>query len=167
MAPLKVEPMPIDPQQTVYYKRARFTTRLPLSHRYDPSHFWLAEETPGVWRIGLTKFATRMLGDLVECRLNVASGERVIAGQTVGSIEGFKAVSDIYCVAKSEFAGGNIDLEQDPTLLDRDPYDGGWLYRVRGSPTELATDVAGYVDHLNRTIDRMLEQSQEQMGKSC
>ena len=39
--------MAFAPDQTVYYKRARFTTRLPLTHRYDRSHYWLAEETLG------------------------------------------------------------------------------------------------------------------------
>ena len=159
--------MPIDPQHTVYYKRARFTTRLPLTHRYDRSHFWLAEEAPGVWRVGLTKFATRMLGDLVECRFDIALGDLVAVGQTIGSIEGFKAVSDIYCVAAGEFAGPNAQLEQDPTLLDRDPYDRGWLYRLRGRPTESAMDVSGYIQHLDATIDRMLEKSQQQTEKSC
>ena len=159
--------MPIDPQRTVYYKRARFTSRLPVTHRYDRSHFWLAEEAPGVWRVGLTKFATRMLGDLVECRFEMAPGELVAVGQTIGSIEGFKAVSDIYCALAGDFEGGNLELAQDPTLLDRDPYDRGWLYRVRGCPTESVTDVAGYIEHLDATIDRMLEKSQQQMGKSC
>jgi glycine cleavage system H protein len=158
--------MPIDPQQTVYYKRARFTTRLPLAHRYDRSHFWLAEEAD-VWRVGLTKFATRMLGDLVECRFDLALGGLVAVGQTIGSIEGFKAVSDIYCVAAGEFAGSNPELEQDPTLLDRDPYDRGWLYRVRGRPTEAVMDVTGYIQQLDATIDRMLEESQQQREKSC
>jgi glycine cleavage system H protein len=157
--------MPIDPQQTVYYKRARFTTRLPLSHRYDRSHFWLAEETPDVWRIGLTKFATRMLGDLVEWRFEMAVGDSVAVGQTIGWIEGFKAVSDIYCVAAGEFAGPNPELEQDPTLLDRDPYDRGWLYRVRGRPAESSMAVSGYIEHLDATIDRMLQDSQQE--KSC
>ena len=159
--------MPIDPQQTVYFKRARFTTRLPLTHRYDRSHFWLAEEAPDVWRVGLTKFATRMLGDLVEWRFDMGLGDSVTVGQTIGWIEGFKAVSDIYCVAAGEFAGPNPELEQDPTLLDRDPYDRGWLYRVRGRPAESSMAVSGYIEHLNATIDRLLEESQQQTEKSC
>ena len=89
----------------------------------------------------------------------------VCVGQTIGWIEGFKAVSDIYCVAAGEFAGPNPELEQDPTLLDRDPYDRGWLYRLRGRPTELAMSVSGYIQHLDATIDRMLQDSQQE--KSC
>jgi glycine cleavage system H protein len=159
--------MPIDPQQTIYYKRARFTTRLPLAHRYARSHFWLAEEPSDVWRVGLTKFATRMLGDLVECRFEIVPSDLVAVGQTIGCIEGFKAVSEIYSVVAGEFAGSNPDLEQDPALLDRDPYDRGWLYRVRGRPTELTLDVSHYIQQLDATIDRMLEETQQQRGKTC
>jgi glycine cleavage system H protein len=158
--------MPMDPKSTVYYKRARFTSRLPLAHRYVPSHFWLAEEAPGLWRVGLTKFATRMLGDLVEFSFTIRSGAQVEVGQAIGTIEGFKAVSDLYCVASGEFAGANPDLERDPTLLDRDPYDRGWLYRLRGRPTE-TLDVTAYMQLLDATIDRMLEDSRRQEDKSC
>src|SRR6185312_12180859 len=50
----------------IAYKRSRFSTRLPTDRLYTPSHFWCAAEPEGVWRVGFTKFATRMLGDLVE-----------------------------------------------------------------------------------------------------
>ncbi len=160
--------MSIDPQQTVYYKRARFTTRLPVDRLYAQAHFWLAEENPGTWRIGCTKFATRMLGDFVELRFDVVAGETLEVGQTIGCIEGFKAVSDIYSVAEGEFAGSNGDLERDPTLLDRDPYDAGWLYRVRGRPADSAVDVQGYIALLDATVDRMLgEQQQKAKEKQC
>lgn len=148
--------MPIDPKQTVYYKRARFTTRLPIGHLYAPSHCWLKLTDPGVFRIGLTKFATRMLGDFVECDYEVASGETVSVGEAIGWIEGFKALSDIFCVAEGEFLQRNQDLDKAPTLLDNDPYDRGWLYEVRGRPADNATDVDGYVEHLDITIERML-----------
>lgn len=162
--------MPIEPANTVYYKRARFTSRLPASHRYDPSHFWLAEEEPGVFRIGFTKFAARMLGDFVEMSFNVKVGEVVELGQPIGELEGFKALSDIYCAAQGEFLGSNPAIETDPSLVDRDPYDAGWLYRVKGKPNESVLDVDGYVNLLDATIDQMLRQQaeQDQKGnKSC
>ncbi len=160
--------MPIDPQQTIYYKRARFTTRLPRNYRYARSHFWIAEEENGVFRVGLTNFSTRMLGDFVELSFDVAPGDAVEAGQTIGCIEGFKAVSDLYCVTRGQFVGANDALARDPALLDRDPYDSGWLYRIRGSLDESIVDVQGYVELLDATIDRMLDgQGQEPKDKSC
>jgi glycine cleavage system H protein len=159
--------MPIDPRQTIFYKRARFTSRLPVNHQYGRSHVWLAEESPDFWRVGLTKFATRMLGDLVELRFDTVSGDAVEVGQMIGSIEGFKAVSDLYCIADGEFAGTNPDLQKDPSLLDRDPYDRGWVYRLRGRPPETLLTVSDYIKHLDGIIDRMLNEPQHQEEKSC
>ncbi|NLX96794.1 MAG: glycine cleavage system protein H [Rhodopirellula sp.] len=146
----------MDPQQTVYYRRCRFQTRLPVDRLFTPAHYWLAEVESGLWHIGLTKFATRMLGDLVEHDFNAAVGDSVEAGEPIGWIEGFKAISDIYCSANGVFAGGNPELADDLTLVERDLYHRGWLYGVRGNPGEGILDVNGYISLLDRTIDRML-----------
>src|SRR3954464_12879333 len=114
--------MPLDPAQTLYYRRARFSTRLPLARLYVRSHYWLEEREPGLWRVGLTHFATRMLGDLVEYAFQVKSGDTVEVGQAVGWIEGFKAISDIYCSLAGEFVRANPELENDTTFVDNDPY---------------------------------------------
>src|ERR1700704_3774212 len=113
-------------EEFIAYKRARFATRLPVPRRYTLSHFWLREEEPGVWLSGFTKFATRMLGEIVEYEFSVKAGEPVAIGQSIGWVEGFKAVSDIYSVVAGEFLGPNPALNQDITLVDSDPYNAGW-----------------------------------------
>jgi len=147
--------LPIHPKQNIYYKRSRFTTWLPPAHRYSESHYWLWEIEPGVWRIGFTRFATRMLGDLVEHGFNVQPGEKVAVGQAIAWVEGFKAISDIYCVAEGEFLGGNPALLEDISLVDSAGYDAGWLYAVKGSPDPNSLDVNGYIKVLDATIDRL------------
>jgi glycine cleavage system H protein len=167
--------VPIDPQNTLYYKRVRFATRLPRHYRYTASHCWLLEVTPGLWRCGFTKFALRMLGDLVELEFEMpgrAGGVSptslpVHVGQAIGWVEGFKARSDIYCVAAGQFAGGNLALDADLTLVDNDPYDQGWLYEVRGQPDPAALDVDGYVAVLDATIDRMLATQHDPGAEAC
>ena len=52
--------------ETLEYKRGRFGTRLPAERRYTRSHYWLKQTEAGLWRVGFTKFAARMLGDVVE-----------------------------------------------------------------------------------------------------
>ncbi len=156
--------MPIDPPHTLYYRRARFATRLPLDRLYGPSHFWMREVAAGRWRIGMTKFATRMLGDLVEHDFSVGPGAALAVGQSIGTVEGFKAVSELYSVAAGEFVAGNPALNDDPTLLDTDPYDRGWLYEVRGQPDPRAVDAPAYAELLNTIIDRLLAQSQHSAG---
>src|SRR5688500_329710 len=137
------------------YRRSRFSSRLPSDRLYTPSHFWLREVEPGVWRVGFTKFATRMLGDLVEHAFKSKQGSNVAVGEAIGWVEGFKAVTDLYCVIDGEFLGGNAALEQDVTLTDADPYGEGWLYAVRGTPEANAVDVHGYIQLLDMTIDKM------------
>ena len=141
---------------TLAYRRARFGTRLPTGCLYTRSHYWLLEAEPGLWRVGFTKFATRMLGDLVEFQFEPEVGSRIEYGQKIGWIEGFKAVSDLYAVAEGEFAGVNVELGEDITLLESDPYRRGWLYAVNGQPEPETLDVNGYVAVLDVTIDRML-----------
>lgn len=145
----------------LYYKRSRFSCKLPTERLYTPSHFWLLETEAGLWRVGFTKFATRMLGDLVEHGFEAKTGDAVSVGQVIGWIEGFKALTDLYCVANGEFAGANPALDADITLTDSDPYGEGWLYMVRGTPDPGATDVHGYAGLLDLTIDKMREKSGE------
>ncbi|MBI1896204.1 MAG: glycine cleavage system protein H [Acidobacteria bacterium] len=138
------------------YKRARFGTRLPTDRLYTRSHYWLKETGPGRWRVGFTKFATRMLGDIVEYQFDVAAGTPVAIGAKIGWIEGFKAVSDLYSVAEGRFEGGNADLREDITLIESDPYERGWLYAVEGRPEPGSVDAGGYAAVLDATIDKML-----------
>jgi len=148
---------------SVYYKRSRFLTHLPEGRLYTQSHYWLLEVDSGVWRTGMTKFASRMLGDIVEFSFGVIGGAAVQIGQPIGWMEGFKATSDLYCVAAGEFVRTNPALDADITLLDTEPYGGGWLYEVRGAPEPQAVDVNGYVAILDATIDRMLSSRHGQM----
>lgn len=143
------------------YKRSRFATRLPVDHRYTRSHYWLQRDDAGHWRIGLTTFATRMLGDLVECTFTVAAGESITIGQPIGSIEGFKAISDIYAVASGRFVGANEALDADVTLVESAPYGAGWLYTVDGAADPESLDVDEYVHVLDATVDRMLASRRE------
>jgi len=143
------------------YKRVRFGTRLPMDRIYTRSHYWLLEAEPGLWRVGFTKFAIRMLGDIVEYQFDLALGAKVGIGDKIGWIEGFKAVSDIFSVAEGSFAGVNAELREDITLLESDPYGRGWLYSVQGRPEPDGVDVHGYVSILDATIDKMLSTRHE------
>ena len=96
-----------------------------------------------------------MLGDLVEHGFNVQAGEKVSVGQAIAWVEGFKAISDIYCVAEGEFLGGNPALLEDISLVDSAGYDAGWLYAVKGSPDPNSLDVNGYISVLDATIDKL------------
>lgn len=140
----------------ISYRRSRFSTQLPTDRRYTPAHYWLLEVEPGVWRVGFTRFATRMLGDLVEHGFEVKPGEAVEPGQTIGWVEAFKAIADLYCVGTGTFQEANALLEQDPAVFDKDPYGVAWLYQFRGSPDPGTVDAQGYTALLDLAIDKIL-----------
>ena len=150
--------MSADSPSTLSYHRANFTTHLPVAFRYSPSHFWAGETQPEVWRIGFTKFATRMLGEMVDHAFEVELGASISPGQVVGWIEGFKALTELFCIAGGTFAGSNPALGEDITLVSRDPYGQGWLYQVEGQLDPHCVDVHGYCGILDATIDRIRDQ---------
>ncbi len=143
-------------QTAIRYKRSRFSTRLPSDLLYSPSHYWIGREVAGVWQVGFTKFATRMLGEMVELDFEVEAGEAIETGQTVGWVEGFKAVTDLFSPLDGTFCGANAQLEDAVDLVGRDPYRRGWLYRVQGRPDDDWLDVRGYMTLLDQSIDKML-----------
>ncbi len=150
--------MQLQPTPPLNYKRARFSTTLPSGYLYTPGHFWLASEDQQTWRVGLTKFASRMLGEMVDHGFEMGDGDPVSSGQVVGWIEGFKAVSELFCPAEGVFAGGNPELEKDITLVNGDVYGAGWLYSVRGRPDQTCVDVHGYTAILDQTIDKLQQE---------
>lgn len=149
------------PPQTLFFKRSHFATHLPAAALFSPSHYWLLREPDGVWRVGFSKFAVRMLGDLVDQGFEVTEGTTIQPGQVLGWIEGFKAISDLYGVIDGTFLGGNPALKGQLELVNEAPYDAGWLYRARGEPDRNCLSATDYISLLNATIDRMLAQQKD------
>ena len=148
--------------EELYYRRLLFRTKLLGDRLYTPSHFWVQQQGSDRWRVGLTKFASRMLGDVVEIAFDVQPGAQVLLGDTIGSFEGFKALSELYSV------GSGIFVESNPLLIDRiavvddDRYNRGWLYHFEGTPDPEAMDMHRYAALLDETIDRMRARQREE-----
>lgn len=143
-------------EKHLYYRRSHFATNLPRAYLYSPTHYWLERRADNQWRVGLTKFATRMLGEMVDYGFETKPDAPVEPGMVLGWMEGFKAVSDVYCVASGSFLRLNPALEERISLINQDPYEAGWLYEVTGVPDERCCDVVAYRDHLDATIVRLL-----------
>ena len=121
----------------------------PESYKYTKEHEWLhAEGVTGT--IGITDHAQHELGDIVFVELP-AVGATVIKGQTFGSVESVKAVSDIYSPVSGEVIAINELLTKSPEKLNEDPHGDAWLIKVKlSSPAELdslmtAADYETYV----------------------
>lgn len=137
------------------YKRARFSTQLPNHYLYTPAHYWLQDLGEKRWRVGLTKFAVRMLGELVEHDFELPAGQAMAVGNIIGWIEGFKATSDIYASCSGTFSGANPGLVDDPEMLQRSPYRDGYLYEAEGEPDPAAFGVNDYIAYLDATIEKL------------
>lgn len=159
---LKTVSMESGQPEFLHYKRSHFVTRLPLSYRYSPAHAWVQSQPNGICRVGLTKFATRMLGDIVDHGFDTKVGSTIRPGDVLGWIEGFKAISDVFCIGQGKFVGSNAELKADVTLISEDPYGRGWLYEFEGEPDAGCVDVEAYRAILDATIDRMLEKQKGQ-----
>lgn len=149
-------------QDYIKYQREQFITYLPTKYLYTLSHYWLNEVSEGVWRVGLTKFATRMLGEMVECSFEIKEGDPIKCGQIIGWIEGFKALSDIYSVIDGEFGGENPQLKTNITIVNKDPYGEGFLYTSKGKPDAKCISANDYVEHLDKIITMLSEKLKRQ-----
>ena len=147
--------------RTLQYKRSHFVTQLPVDYLYSPSHCWIADQAEGLWRVGLTKFAIRMLGEMVDHGFEIETDTPLQSGQIIGWVEGFKAISDIFCIAEGNFSGANPVLKEKITVINKDPYGAGWLYLVKGKPDSKCVDVRAYQAILDKTIDKILEKQKD------
>jgi glycine cleavage system H protein len=147
---------------TQFYKRSHFVTHLPENYLYAPSHFWLRQESENIYQVGITKFASRMLGEMVDHAVEAPEGKIISPGDVLGWIEGFKALSDLYSVMGGKFLNANPELKTNVLLISKDCYEAGWIYRAEGKPDPLVMNVDKYKELLDVTIDRILEKEKHE-----
>lgn len=94
--------------------------------RYTKDHEWLAVEEDGKVRVGITSYAQQELGDVVYVDLP-KEGDEVEAGQSFAVVESVKAVSDIYAPVGGRVVAVNAALEDNPELINEEPYGAGWI----------------------------------------
>ena len=113
---------------------------VPQQLRYTAEHEWVAIDGQAA-SVGITEHAADALGDVVYVS-PPAPGTKVTAGEPCGEIESTKSVSDLYSPVDGEVTDVNADIEDDPGLVNSDPYGAGWLFKVRlddEPPSDLLT----------------------------
>ena len=111
----------------------------PEELRYTKEHEWVATEEGDRARVGITDFAQDALGDVVYVDVP-EEGTEVRAGEAFGEVESTKSVSDIFSPVSGRVVERNLSLEDQPQLVNEDPYGEGWLVRIRMSdPAEADT----------------------------
>jgi len=118
--------------------------------RYATTHEWVGPGDPAT--LGISHFAQDELGDLVYVDLPQV-GRTLQAGESIGSVESVKTVSEIYTPAAGEVTEVNAALTDKPELVNTDPYGEGWLIRLRlSNPSDLDAllDAAAYEENLGQ-----------------
>ena len=122
---------------------------VPDDRKYTQEHEWVLIEGE-IGTVGVTDFAASELGDIVFVELP-EPGSEFSQGDTVGTIESVKAVADLYLPVSGEITAVNEAIGDRPELVNSDPLDDGWLFKVKLSDlTEMdgLMDAARYNDLL-------------------
>lgn len=118
---------------------------IPGNLRYTKEHEWIKAEGE-IALIGVTEHAQSELGDIVFVEVETV-GETLEAGETFGTIEAVKTVSDLYLPVSGEILEFNETLNSAPEQINKDPYGEGWIVKVKMSnPAEFDSllDAAAY-----------------------
>jgi glycine cleavage system H protein len=102
---------------------------VPAELHYTEEHEWVSIEGDTA-SVGITDYAAQSLGDVVYVSLPTA-GAAVTAGEPCGEVESTKSVSDLYSPVDGEVVEVNEELDDDPGLVNAEPYGAGWMFRVR------------------------------------
>ena len=101
----------------------------PPELKYAKTHEWARVEEDGAVTIGITDYAQEALGDVVYIEVPDV-GDTLAGGDQAGVVESVKAASDIFAPLSGEVIAINGALEEEPELVNADPYNDGWFYRI-------------------------------------
>ena len=121
-------------------------SQVPADLRYTKDHEWIKGGADGTAVIGITDHAQAALGDVTFVDLP-KPGASFKHGDVFGTVESVKAASDLYSPVSCEILEANSDLNNSPDLVNREPYGGAWMIKVKvKDPGEVARllDAAGY-----------------------
>ena len=111
----------------------------PTNVKYTNEHEWIRFEGEEAY-VGITDYAQTQLGDIVFVDVPT-EGETLEKGETFGSIEVVKTVSDLFLPVGGEILGVNPALEENPELVNKDPYGEGWIVKIKPSDASEADDL--------------------------
>jgi glycine cleavage system H protein len=122
---------------------------VPNDRRYLPSHEWHLPQGDVV-TLGITQTAADELTDITFVQLPKV-GTKIQANKPFGEIESVKATSDLYSGVAGEVIAVNADLAKNPGVINRDPYTGGWMIKLRISDPAQLAKLLSSEDYLKQT----------------
>ena len=123
----------------------------PKELKYTKDHEWLRIEGDNAY-VGITEFAQRELGDIVFVDVDT-QGEELEKEEVFGSVEAVKTVSDLFMPISGEIVEVNENLEDNPELINTDPYENGWIIKIKlenSDDTNNLMDSSKYEDIISK-----------------
>ncbi len=118
---------------------------VPSELKYTKDHEWVRIEGDTV-TVGVTDFAQGELGDVVFVEIET-EGETLSQGETFGTIEAVKTVSDLFMPVGGEVTEVNEKLEDTPDIVNSDPYGDGWMVKIKMDDAAQADDLLSASDY--------------------
>ncbi len=103
--------------------------KFPDNLKYTKDHEWVKVDGDEAY-VGITDFAQNELGDIVYIEVDTA-GETLEKEETFGTIEAVKTVSDLFMPVSGEVLEFNEELESSPDIINKDPYQDGWVIKIK------------------------------------
>ena len=122
----------------------------PQNLKYTNEHEWIRVEGDIAY-VGNTDYAQEQLGDIVFVDIPTV-GESLEAGEVFGTIEVVKTISDLFLPVAGEVLEQNEALEENPELVNKDPYGEGWLIKMKPADVKAVEDLLdaeGYKEVIN------------------
>ena len=110
---------------------------IPVELKYTKDHEWVKIDGE-IATVGITDFAQGELGDIVYVEVD-SIGEFLESESVFGTVEAVKTVSDLFMPLSGEIIDFNSELESRPELVNEDPYDSGWMIKIKLSDTNLTS----------------------------
>lgn len=102
---------------------------IPEDRQYTSAHEWVLRDDAGALTVGISDFAQDALGDIVYVDLPDV-GSTVPAGETLAEVESTKSVGEVYAPVSGSVVAVNTDLDDNPELVNQDPYGKGWIVKL-------------------------------------
>lgn len=129
------------------FMMGEFEAHFPSDRQYAKNHMWARVQSNQHHRFGFTAYAVRLLQDVYFLDWMVDPGVSLSERQEIGNIESKKAESALYAPLPGNLIEFNEELLSDPSTINVDTYDRGWLFELAASGGELMSPEE-YVEHL-------------------
>ena|SRR5258708_1718842 len=144
------------------FMMGKYAARIPGDRRYTSNHLWL-KPAGDRFRVGFTAYSVRLLQDVYFLNWSIDPDTRVRVKQEIGEVESSKAVSSLYAPCDGRVMVFNEKLLNDPSVINTDNYETGWLYEFETAGELLSP--AAYVELLAAGWEKTQQMIKGQMNE--